>query len=1405
MKIRVSIFLAVLITVIFGFSFGVDAKLNRDQIQKLNLLYQIKNIQGGISTVLQSQGKSFAPYQAAAQSTTSVLQNELKQYGLSASYIAQLDDINSKTSGKWAASFTSKSLLPTEKRKKLGGLQLKTASVSKSMAVGYVPAYSSLPTDLFDWRNVNGKNYMTSVKDQGECGGCWAFAAAGALEGEINAYYGKSLNEDLSEQDLISCSGAGSCDGGYLDLALNYVYNTGVVQENCLPFIESNGSCSAKCSNGEVWKISNFSYAGNSVEEVQQTLVSKGPIVAAMPIYEDFYYYTGGIYRHVSGNFTGTYHAVVIAGYGESGGVPYWIVKNSWDTDWGENGYFRIYYDGLILDTRYYLAIDAPVPPAGTAKCEDADEDGYCVWGLGEKPSDCPVCDDVIQDCDDSNASIYQNCGSQTTCTTESSCGTDGYVGSAYCKAGTNAVYRDYKNYSCTNGTCSSATEARLQQTCTSTQSCFNGVCATRGITFISPAGGETWRQGTLQGIRWATEGTDDGTTFSVFLINSFSNQSTQIASDIIGIAKPVLYPWTSSFGWAIPADLAVGEYKIRAVSNTNPPVEGLSNSFTITDQPVSASITVTAPVAGESWQQGTPRDIKWISSGFSGSSDKVKVVLINNLNNQETVIDPSVLATNNIYSWTVPISVALGQYKIKVSYESGSTVVSGTSPVFNITQGSGQSITITAPASGDSWALGTKQNITWTSAGITGTATTTIYIVSETNPNYPTQIATNVSVVGGKYEWTLPFTIAPGRYRVSFIAGAVQAKSDYFSITDPTPGPFKITYPNGGEELIQGTPSEFRWERPYNLASENLSISIRTPSGFNKTIVSSVAIGADRAGWGVPATFDGVDSARSDYQACGTIKSASTGAILATDCSDNYFSIIKDPGPLMLTYPNGGETFSAGQSLTVKYNISTNHSQYGGFSIASINLIGGEASNSGYYYNLNNAAINPSSCGVVLPSNVPDGKYKVEIRASFYQGGSGDVVYTDTSDFAFTINSASTQPFIKVTYPNGGQVLTFGNKYTFKWDSYGAGSEVYLTLTNYKENGSIEWSCSLTGANAVPNTGQYEFTIDDSVCYGLTKAIGSRVKFQVKDTSQTKQDQSDNYFTIGAGGAEADNVFKFGTGDSDWLPVVGDWDGNGSATAGVYDPPSYFYLKNANAAGAAEISFGYGEPRAGWLPISGNWTGRSDKVQSIGLYDPSTSVFYLKNSNTAGYADIYVGFGAAGAGWKPLAGDWNGDGKTTIGAYDPSAKLFYLKNSNTTGYADIYVAFSGASASWLPIAGNWDGIGGASIGLYDPATSTFHLRNNNTSDATNDIAFVFGTPNSGFKPIAGDWNSDGKTEVGLYDPATSTFYLKNSLPLTAPSVSRKEVAVTDPQNFTASINDAIKSIYAQIQALINK
>jgi hypothetical protein len=210
----------------------------------------------------------------------------------------------------------------------------------------------------------------------------------------------------------------------------------------------------------------------------------------------------------------------------------------------------------------------------------------------------------------------------------------------------------------------------------------------------------------------------------------------------------------------------------------------------------------------------------------------------------------------------------------------------------------------------------------------------------------------------------------------------------------------------------------------------------------------------------------------------------------------------------------------------------------------------------------------------------------------------------------------------------------------------------------------------------------------------------------------------------------------------------------------GLCDPNTFtFYLRNSPSTGAADYTFGYGDPTGGWQQLVGDWDGNG--TQTIGFFDPVHSVFYLRNENTAGYADYTFGYGDPTQPWSPLVGDWDGDGIDTIGFFDRTSFVFYLRNENTAGFADHTFGYGDPAQPWKPLIGDWDGNGTDTIGFFDPAASVFYLRNSLDAGFA-DRTFGYGGPDSAWTPLVGDWDGNGADSVGFYDPQSSVFHLRN-------------------------------------------
>jgi len=164
---------------------------------------------------------------------------------------------------------------------------------------------------------------------------------------------------------MLSCDKSDyGCSGGYLNNAWNYLKNTGVVTDTCVPYTSATGSmaaCPSKCTaTGQTWKkykVGSVVTATNAAT-IQAEIQTNGPMETAFNVYSDFYNYKSGIYTYTSGYLVGG-HAVKMLGWGVLNGVKYWICANSWGTTWGESGYFRIAYNQCGIDSGLYAG--APV------------------------------------------------------------------------------------------------------------------------------------------------------------------------------------------------------------------------------------------------------------------------------------------------------------------------------------------------------------------------------------------------------------------------------------------------------------------------------------------------------------------------------------------------------------------------------------------------------------------------------------------------------------------------------------------------------------------------------------------------------------------------------------------------------------------------------------------------------------------------------------------------------------------------------------------------------------------------------------------------------------------------------------------------------------------------------------
>ncbi|KAI9542651.1 hypothetical protein NQZ68_017662 [Dissostichus eleginoides] len=217
---------------------------------------------------------------------------------------------------------------------------------------------------------------LKEIRDQGSCGSCWAFGAAEAISDRVCIHSNAKVSVEISSEDLLTCceSCGMGCNGGYPSAAWAFWTNEGLVSGGlydshigCRPYTippcehHVNGSrpscsgeegdtpeCVSTCEAGYTPSYKTDKHFGKTSysvpsdeEQIRDEITKNGPVEGAFIVYEDFPLYKTGVYQHVSGSALGG-HAIKMLGWGEEDGVPYWLCANSWNTDWGDNGFFKI-------------------------------------------------------------------------------------------------------------------------------------------------------------------------------------------------------------------------------------------------------------------------------------------------------------------------------------------------------------------------------------------------------------------------------------------------------------------------------------------------------------------------------------------------------------------------------------------------------------------------------------------------------------------------------------------------------------------------------------------------------------------------------------------------------------------------------------------------------------------------------------------------------------------------------------------------------------------------------------------------------------------------------------------------------------------------------------------------------
>ncbi|WCJ44754.1 Cysteine protease XCP2 [Euphorbia peplus] len=267
------------------------------------------------------------------------IEEKLQRFEVFKDNLFHIDETNKKVHNYWLGLNGFADLSHDEFKKMYLGLKpdLSRRKDCNSQEFSYKNV-DQIPKSV-DWRK---KGAVTSVKNQGSCGSCWAFSTVAAVEG-INQIVTGNLTS-LSEQELIDCDTTNNngCNGGLMDYAFSYIVASGGLhKEQDYPYIMEDGTCEMTKEESDVVTITGYhDVPKNSEDNLLKALANQPLSVAIDASGRDFQFYSGGVFDGHCG--TGLDHGVAAVGYGSAKGLDYIIVKNSWGSKWGEKGFIRM-------------------------------------------------------------------------------------------------------------------------------------------------------------------------------------------------------------------------------------------------------------------------------------------------------------------------------------------------------------------------------------------------------------------------------------------------------------------------------------------------------------------------------------------------------------------------------------------------------------------------------------------------------------------------------------------------------------------------------------------------------------------------------------------------------------------------------------------------------------------------------------------------------------------------------------------------------------------------------------------------------------------------------------------------------------------------------------------------------
>jgi len=572
-------------------------------------------------------------------------------------------------------------------------------------------------------------------------------------------------------------------------------------------------------------------------------------------------------------------------------------------------------------------------------------------------------------------------------------------------------------------------------------------------ITVIAPNGGESWDIGTTQNIVWRSEHVSG--TVKIELSRDSGATWEQLAADL-DIEPDAA--GNSHISWTVSGPES-DACRIK-VSATNGQAADVSDAdFSIV---TAASITVAAPNGGEKWQIGESYDITWTSNKIQGD---VKIELSrNNGASYETVTDST--PNDGELQWTVS-GPAASQSLVRIS-STDAAVTDVSDAAFSIIEP--PAITVLSPNGGETWTIGTKEELSWTSVSTSGEVKIEL---SRDNGASWEEIVGNTADTGA-YNWTVTLPAAESCViNISDVAGPASDRSDApFTIKNPLEPIITVIQPNGGENWNIASDQMIKWFSKDITGAVKIELS-RNGGGLWETLADSFAMPADESGLSqMPWLVNGPIS-----ENCVVKISTLDGA--SSDQSDAAFTISETPS-IVVTAPNGGEKWQIGSTQTITWtavNVSELRIQ--------LSLNGGKM-----WSDILNPAQNSGQYEWTVAGPASDSAL---VRVS-----SLDESIADTSDALFAIVPP---PNLTVDAPNGGETWRIGDPHVISWHSVNSSGRVDIELT--RDNG-VSWEALADSTED-----------DGSFSWKATGPISAACLVRISDMTGSPFDVSDAHFSI--------------------------------------------------------------------------------------------------------------------------------------------------------------------------------------------------------------------------------------------------------------------------------------------------